>query len=208
MRKKEKQREKGMSRGVGRPKKQLFKKGEVVKKVFLAAGTGLAIGTIMAFPPLAIPFKVILETVEEREWEVNYRQIKRSLKKLEKEKIVALQEKDGELLVTFRKKGKELLLKYKLDELRIKKPKQWDKKWRIVIFDIPEKKKLARNVLREKLKELGFYRLQKSVFVYPYDCEREIELIKRVYEVGPFVRFIVADSIDNQARLVAKFSLP
>lgn len=186
-------------------RKKARKKGEVVQKILLAAGKGVAVSALVVFPPLALPFQTILEVIEERSWKVKRQQAKEAFKRLEKQKLVNLEEKDGELWVTFRKKGKELLLKYKLDELEIAKPKRWDKKWRIVIFDIPEKKRLARDVLREKLKELGFYRLQRSVFVHPYDCEREIELIKKVYEVEPFVRFIVADSIDNQARLLKKF---
>ena len=126
---------------------------------------------------------------------------------MEKEKIVSLREKDGEVWVTFRKEGKELLLKYKIDELKIEKPKQWDGKWRVVIFGIPEEKRLARDVLRNKLKELGFYCLQKSVFVHPFECQREIELIKRVYEIEPYVCYMKADFVDREARLRRHFKL-
>jgi DNA-binding transcriptional regulator PaaX len=49
-----------------------------------------------------------------------------------------------------------------VEEVKLKKPEKWDKKWRIVIFDIPNKKKPARNTLTEKLKKLGFYHLQKA----------------------------------------------
>lgn len=191
----------------GRRKKSAFKKGEIIKRVLLAAGKGVAVGTLVVFPPLAMPFKLILEIIEERKWELRNSQVKRSLKKLEKEKIVTLQERDGELWVTFRKRGKELLLKYKIDELEIEKPKKWDGKWRVVIFDIPEKKRLARDVLREKLKELEFYQLQRSVFVYPYECQREIELIKKVYEVEPYVHYLRVDFIDREAKLRRHFNL-
>jgi hypothetical protein len=51
------------------------------------------------------------------------------------------------------------------------------------------------------LKELGFYCLQKSVFVHPYECQREIELIKEVYEIGPYVCYLEADFIGQEARL-------
>lgn len=187
--------------------KSPFKKREIVKKVLLTAGKGVAIGTLIVFPPLAMPLKVILETIEERRWEVRNRQVKRTLKLLEKEKIVALREKDGELWMTFRKRGKELLLKYKIDELKIEKQKKWDGKWRVVIFDIPKKKRLARDVLRDKLKELEFYQLQRSVFVYPYECQREIELIKKVYEVEPYVYYLRVDFIGREAKLRRHFNL-
>lgn len=49
----------------------------------------------------------------------------------------------------------------------------WDKKWRLVIFDIAEVSKRAREKLRKKLKELGFGMLQKSVFISPYDIAED-----------------------------------
>lgn len=187
--------------------KKRVKRGEIIKSVLLAAGIGVAFGASIVMPGLPVALNAIMETLENRGERISRKEVKRAVRNLAKKKIISLKEVDDDLLVTFREKGKKLLLKYKIDELRIKKPKRWDGRWRIVIFDIPEKRKLARNVLREKLKELGFYRLQRSVFVHPYDCEREIELIKRVYEIGPFVRFIVADFIDNQEKLASKFLL-
>lgn len=52
--------------------------------------------------------------------------------------------------------------------------KPWDRKWRIVIFDIPEKKKRLRENLRRKLVDLGFGRWQKSVYIIPHDIRDEI----------------------------------
>lgn len=52
--------------------------------------------------------------------------------------------------------------------------KTWDRKWRIVIFDIPEKKKRLRESLRRKLIDLGFGRWQKSVYIIPHDIRDEI----------------------------------
>ena len=47
--------------------------------------------------------------------------------------------------------------------------KKWDKKWRIVSFDIEEINSNLRKRFREKLKELGFGMLQESVFITPND---------------------------------------
>ena len=91
--------------------------------------------------------------------------------------------------------------------MEVKKPAQWDKKWRIVIFDIPEKKKKAREALRKKLKELGFKELQKSVFVYPFECEDEIDFITEVFQIRPYVRFIKAVSITNEEQIRLKFNI-
>src|SRR3990167_2211250 len=65
---------------------------------------------------------------------------------------------------------------------------KWDKKWRVVIFDIPEKSRMARDALRRKLKELEFRELQKSVFVHPYECKKEIDFIIEFFNLRHYVR--------------------
>lgn len=186
-----------------------MKKGELAKRVVLTAGKGVAVGALVLFPPLSMPFQLIMEVIEENEGKKFKRErVRKVLYNLEKRKLVSLKKVNDELLVTFKKDGKKLLLKYRLDELTIEKPRKWDKKWRIVIFDIPEKKKIAREVLRDKLKQLGFYQLQRSVFIHPFKCQQEIELITKFYEVGPYVYFIRADYIDNQKAIKSKFDLP
>lgn len=50
----------------------------------------------------------------------------------------------------------------------------WDGKWLIVVFDIPEKRKRDRNILRNKLYELGFGRLQRSVFISPFNVYEDL----------------------------------
>jgi len=180
----------------------------LTKKVLLAVGIGIAIGAVMVVPALAITFKAIMEAIEDKEGKIiNPKKVRRVLYNLEKKKLIALKEVNGELLATFNEAGKKLLLKYKFDELKIEKPKKWDKKWRMVVFDIPEKKKLARNALREKLKSLGFFQLQRSVFVHPFECQKEIELTTKIYEIEPYVYFVRADYLDNQERIKKQFDL-
>lgn len=192
-------------------KRSKIKKGELVKTVILAMGTvaltTAAVGVMAAMPGLAVGLNAIMEVINKDQRGFSQTQVRRSLKYLEKKKLISLKEADGELLAKFREKGKEVFYKYKIDELEIKKPKRWDGKWRIVIFDIPEKKRLARDVLRNKLKELGFYQLQRSVFVHPFECQREIELIKEVYETSPYTYYLEADFVDREARLRRHFEL-
>jgi len=67
---------------------------------------------------------------------------------------------------------------------------EWDGIWRVVIFDIPERYKWAREGIREALKRGGFYPLQKSTFVSPYPCRGEIEFLERIYNIRGYLRFI------------------
>jgi CRISPR-associated endonuclease Cas2 len=87
------------------------------------------------------------------------------------------------------------------------RPKRWDKKWRVVIFDIPESRKKSRDVLRFRLKQIGFVKLQHSVWVYPYDCEELLTLLKQEYRLGKDVIYLVADVIERSKDIERHFGL-
>ena len=71
---------------------------------------------------------------------------------------------EGEVLVKLTNKGKnQLAIERALNS------DKWDGKFRVVIFDIPEKNRKVRDVLRRKLKEWGFKYLQKSLWVSKKD---------------------------------------
>ena len=91
--------------------------------------------------------------------------------------------------------------------MKIIRPKSWDGKWRIVIFDIPHYLKQTRESLRLIFKKMNFYPLQKSVFIYPFDCQKEIEFVTEWHRANKYVRFIIADSIDNEFFLRKHFKL-
>ena len=90
-------------------------------------------------------------------------------------------------------KSRVKVLKYNI----IKNKKIWDKKWRIVIFDIPFNKKNARDFLRNRLRFLGFKQLQKSVWIHPFDVFEEVKVFLNLYHLSNCVRFIVVEDIDN-----------
>lgn len=95
-----------------------------------------------------------------------------------------------------------------INNLRIAKQNTWDRKWRIVIFDIPDKKRIKREALRGFLKRLQFYKLQKSVWIHPYDCKDEIELLKEFFSFKPTqVQLIIAERIDNEEDIRKIFHL-
>src|SRR3990172_3175946 len=103
---------------------------------------------------------------------------RKSIFYLKKRKLIENKNlKNGETVLTLSEKGKIRLLQFDLEKIQIKKPKSWDKKWHLVIFDIPKSQNRARNVLRATLKNLGLYQLQKSCYVYPYECKKEIDFI-------------------------------
>ena len=114
--------------------------------------------------------------------------------------------RSGKAILT--KKGEKFASLLGKGTLLPKKPKNWDKKWRILIFDIPESKKRNREYIRTTLINLGFVRLQDSVWVYPYDCEDYINILKTDLQVGKDVLYIIADKIEYDLPLRKHFGLP
>ena len=88
------------------------------------------------------------------------------------------------------------------------RPRTWDGKWRVVIFDIMEQHRSIRNRLRAELRSAGFILLQGSVWVYPYPCEEFIALLKSDVRVGKTVLYMVVDEIENDTWLKKEFDLP
>lgn len=82
---------------------------------------------------------------------------------------------------------------------------RWDGKWRVVIFDIPQELHYRRVRFGRKLKSLGFYMLQKSVFVFPYQCEDELGSICGKLEINDYVDVITANDIGFKESEIKKF---
>ena len=109
--------------------------------------------------------------------------------------------------MTLTSNGKKKVIQYNLDSIKIQKPGRWDRLWRLVIFDIPEEERRGRNALAAKLKELGFYPLQKSVFIHPYECKNEIDFIVEIFNLRPYVRFFIVKETDIEPDLRNRFNL-
>ena len=90
--------------------------------------------------------------------------------------------------------GEKVLRRWQLADYKLTKPKKWDKKWRIVIFDIPQELHRERNRLRRKLKMMNFHMMQKSVFVFPYPCEEELAEVCQKLRLSDYIDIITAES--------------
>lgn len=110
-------------------------------------------------------------------------------------------EKNGEKRYRTTLKGKAKILRF------FKKDKNWDKKWRIVIFDIPETKKQMRNFFRKKLYELDFHLLQESVWISPYNVANKIEDLIEICNAKPYVHYLLVEELDNKDVLMKLFKL-
>jgi len=143
-----------------------------------------------------------------RAWkEIDKKEFKKEIKNLYRSKLIKRKENpDGSYTLVLTEKGRLKTLTYYFEKIKIKDG-NWDKKWRLVVFDIPENLRKGRDALREKLKELGFYELQKSTFIFPYECRNEIEFIIEFFNLRKYVRFGVLESIDNEDHLKKIFKV-
>lgn len=144
------------------------------------------------------------------EWrKIDQRNFNRSIRRLADEKLI--EEKmlpDGSFRLVLTKNGKQQAKAFSLlgSSINFKKPKHWDGKWRIILFDIPERDRLFRDILREHLYALGFYKLQHSVFVSPHPFEKSILELVALYSAEPYVRVATVNSIDNESKLKKHFA--
>jgi hypothetical protein len=139
--------------------------------------------------------------------EVSPRKIKDGIRDLNKQKLIKRKKNyDGSVLVSLTEKGILRALNITFRRLENRKEK-WDGKWRIFAFDIPEECRKGRNALRYRFKSAGFYEFQKSLFVYPYDCQREVAALVKLLKLEKYVRFVLADFIDNEERLKFRFKV-
>ena len=104
-------------------------------------------------------------------------------------------------------KGERRLRLLELHDYQIKKPKRWDKRWRVLIFDIPEKRKGLRDKVRRTLATVGFVRLKESVWIYPYDCEDLITLLKADFRIGRDMLYMIVDTLEYDDPVRTRFNL-
>ena len=133
--------------------------------------------------------------------------INQAFQKLHKKKLVNIYTKNGNQVVEITRAGNKKVLEYNLDDMKLKKPAKWDGWWRIVMFDIPQSKKRARDAVSRKIKELGLYPIQKSVFVSPYLCKNEIDFIGEFFDVRKHIIYIKAKEIEGVREIKNHFGV-
>lgn len=114
---------------------------------------------------------------------------------------------DGTTTLLLSDAGKKRALTYRLGYLKARSKGPWDHKWRIVLYDIPEDEREARDAFRDHLVDMGFRKLQHSASIHPFDCKQEIDFLVELLDINKYVRFVVADSIDDKSYWKRRFSL-
>jgi len=134
-------------------------------------------------------------------------QVKSALSRLVAKGLVVFVEKGGKRYARITEKGKHML-DLETARMQVVKKKRWDRRWRLVIFDIPERHRSVRIRLRKFMASCGFERLQDSVWAYPYDCEDLIALVKAEFRIGADALYLIVEQMEHDKHLREHFRLP
>lgn len=172
---------------------------------FLAAS---AVGGTLALTILAPNAAIALEKPLKRYLDnrASNQEAKRIARYLKQQRLVHVKpNEDGSFTVTFTEKGRSRAQKAYFERLTLPSQK-WDQKWRIFMFDIPEKYKTTRDYISHHLKRIGFKQLQKSVFVFPFPVDEFVAVLNDLFpEVAKHVSYMTVSEIDNHNKLVKQF---
>jgi len=177
------------------------KKSDIQKAILGTIGMAGLLGVALVAPGALQALKLFGISPHKRQKEV----IARARKELIKSGYIAKDEKGFLFLTT---KGKVRLRYLDPSTLRAEKPNKWDGKWRVLIFDIPEKKRTTRTKIRWTLDRIGFKRLQDSVWIYPYDCEEYVTLLKSDFKIGKDLLYLIVEEIEDDHTIRKYFNLP
>lgn len=191
-------------------KKQNIEKRNVkIQKILTLLGYGALLTMAITMPNSPRLLKSFIK--EESDWnewkQFNPVYLRQTIRRLQKEKIISISVKNGIGIVEITEKGKKKILRYGLETITIPKTVFWDGKWRMVFYDVLNKKNKLRDEFRRYLKNMGFYPWQESVYISPYPCEKEIAFLKHYLGIGGEVTLVTAEKIENDQPFKEYFAL-
>jgi len=185
-------------------------KNEIAKNIFkgLSLAGGIAVASTSPIFVSTILPKICKYAGYKLRSKKNDKKFYDTFYRLKKKDMIYFEDRGGQIYISLTPEGKKKAGKYKIDDLKIKKPGKWDGKWRILISDIQNKKKFKREALRGKIKDLGLHQLQKSVWVHPYDFKKEIDLLRDFFNLTKDeIKIITALEIEDDQKIKKYFYL-
>lgn len=177
-------------------RKKFFRIGENEKEIIQCVGLGLFAVASIAFPNLPMAIQPIVKMR-------GHKGLQKLLKNLERKRYIILAGEKIKLTT----KGRQLVKELHIYNIKFNKTDEWDGIWRIVAYDIPEIYKKSRDLLRSVLERNDFYKIQKSLWAYPYECKEEIAVLAKNLHLLSCVVFMTTERLPNQKTVLAHFDL-
>lgn len=140
-----------------------------------------------------------------KERSVEKSQFIEKLKYLKRKGYIETYVEGKEKFIELTEKGIDRAKLMKAYDIVISRPERWDGKWRIVIYDIPQKHNANRDRFRRKLIKLGLIKVQDSVYIYPFECTEEIMLLTTRLLISKYVLITISEIIQGETKLIEKF---
>lgn len=179
-----------------------YRRGELAKELLRLIGAGVVVAGAIAMPNTG----QLIEYLDPKSARERNR-IWKTLKYLEQKQRIVFVESGAHTVVNLTDLGKRRLDEDRIWEMTIDTPRRWDRKWRMVLFDIPGKNETARQSFRTKLQDFGMRLYQRSVFIYPHDCYEHVMVVAKWYRIDRHVRYVVATEINDERRFLKEFDL-
>jgi len=196
-----------LSMGILEKEIKVTDKRKNIQKIILSTIYAVGILSVVAVAPNIFSVIRQLEGSRSRKKSLKY-SINASFTRLREKGLIEIIEINGKKVARITSKGENKLDFLDRHNFKLKIPKKWDGRWRVVIFDIKESRRKTRFLLRKTLSEIGFIRLQNSVWLYPYDCEDLISLLKADFKIGKDVLYMIVEKLENDWHLRKTFNLP
>jgi len=138
----------------------------------------------------------------------DWRRFYLSLNYLNRRGYVRILERNAQgMKVEITRKGKKIVREFDIDSLKLKKQENWDGKWRVIAFDVPVSKNQNRRAFTEKIKELGFIMVQRSIWAYPFECYEELMMMRKFYGIEEYVSYFKAVEVEDEIKWRGIFNL-
>ena len=176
-----------------------------IQQAILATVALSGVALVAAIAPNAPAALAKLPSIKRAQLRARYRT---ALGRLAALGYITFEKRDGKSYARITDTGhKRFAFELEKKKLDLSKKRRWNGRWRVVIFDVPERRRKTRDRLRILMQQLGFVRLQDSVWVFPYDCEDFMALLKAELKIGTAVLYMVVEEIENDKHLREHFGL-
>jgi len=156
---------------------------------------GVVAGAVGETAAFIYPYKGIGRSMKKYEGSLS-----RAIWELKKRGYLEEVEIKGERQLKITSKGRLRLIKKKI-------LKNWDGYWRIIAFDIEERRRETRDVLRSKLRFLGCMPIQKSVWITPNDISADLEELFDILDIEENVDYFLSKALTNEDRYLEIFNI-
>lgn len=178
--------------------------GQQIGKILL---TLLAVGGAVTVAAIAPNVFAAVGKSRRQKWFFNQDDFQRCRHYLSKQGYARFSNGGGATVVRLLQRGRTHVLRGAFDNISAPTANKWDGFWRIIIFDIPERHKWAREGFRNALRQIGMHCMQDSVFVSPHPCEEKLRFLISIFSLAPHVRFIKTEHLDDDRDLKEIFGI-